>query len=64
MARTREIPCTHYKCKGVCDLGKKAEFYGLCQTCPTYKKDKTRKPARVDTRKKKMEKFLRKDSDM
>lgn len=57
MARTRELVCIHYKAKGECDLGKKAEFYGLCQTCPSYKKKPGAKPARVDNRKRKLEKY-------
>ena len=36
MAKTRELPCIHYVCANQCDLGKEAEFYGLCQTCKSY----------------------------
>ena len=61
MAKTREIVCLHYISKGNCDLGKNAEFYGLCQTCPSYKKKPGSKPARVDNRKKKLEKILKKE---
>jgi len=57
MARTRELVCIHYKAKGECDLGKKAEFYGLCQTCPSYKKKPGAKPARADNRRRKLEKY-------
>jgi len=57
MARTRELVCIHYKAKGECDLGKKAEFYGLCQTCPSYKKKLGAKPARTDNRRRKLEKY-------
>ncbi len=57
MARTRELVCIHYKAKGECDLGKKAEFYGLCQTCPSYKKKPGAKPARTDNRRRKLEKY-------
>jgi len=59
MARTRELVCIHYKAKGECDLGKKAEFYGLCQTCPSYKKKPGAKPARTDNRKRKLEKYYK-----
>lgn len=61
MGKTREIVCLHYISKGNCDLGKDAEFYGLCQTCSSYKKKPGAKPARVDNRKKKMEKILKKE---
>ena len=57
MARTRELVCIHYKAKGECDLGKKAEFYGLCQTCPSYKKKPGAKPARTDNRRRKLKKY-------
>ena len=62
MAKTREVVCLHYISKGNCDLGKNAEFYGLCQTCPSYKKKPGSKPARVDNRKKKLEKILKKEN--
>lgn len=61
MAKTREIACVHYKCHGNCDLGKDADFYGHCQTCPTYSAKKGGRPARVDNRRKKMDKILRKE---
>ena len=61
MAKTREIVCLHYISKGNCDLGKDAEFYWLCQTCPSYKKKPGAKPARVDNRKKKLDKILKKE---
>lgn len=59
--REREIQCIHYVCHGNCDLGKDADFYGLCQTCPTYKKKPGGKPARVDRRKTKLNKINRKE---
>ena len=61
MAKTREIVCLYYISKGNCDLGKDAEFYGLCQTCPSYKKKPGSKPARVDNRKKKLDKILKQE---
>ena len=61
MAKTREIVCIHYISKGDCDLGKDAEFYGLCQTCPQYRKRPGSKPARVDNRKKKLDKIRKKE---
>lgn len=61
MGKTRELPCIHYVCAGECDLGKDAEFYGLCQTCPTYKPRKGSEPARLDNRKKKLERIKKKE---
>ena len=63
MARTRELVCIHYKAKGECDLGKKAKFYGLCQTCPSYKKKPGAKPARTDNRRRKLEKYRKHDRE-
>lgn len=57
--KDRELVCIHYKAKGECDLGKKAEFYGLCQTCPSYKKKPGAKPARTDNRRRKLEKYYK-----
>lgn len=57
MAKTREIICIHYQCAHQCDLGKDAEFYGLCQTCPQYSAKKGALPRRVNTKRKKMEKI-------
>jgi hypothetical protein len=59
--KTREIACIHHKCQGICDLGKDADFYGHCQTCKTYKAIKGGKPARVDNRRKKMDKIMKKE---
>lgn len=61
MAKTREIVCTHYICAHQCKLGKNAEFYGLCQTCPSYEKKIGAKPNRVNTKKKKIEQIRKKD---
>lgn len=57
MAKDREIPCKFYECKHSCTLGKDADFYGLCQTCPSYIKRPGSKPARIDTRKSKIERI-------
>ena len=61
MAKTREIACQHYKYEGCCDLGKKAEFRGHCQTCPSYSALKGGRPARVDNRRKKLEKINKRE---
>lgn len=63
MAKTREIVCIHYINKGNCDLGKEAEFYGLCQRCQKYKPKKGAQPARTDTRRKKLERSRKKDKE-
>lgn len=62
MSRTRELPCIHYVAAHNCDLGKDAEFYGLCQTCPSWSPRKGSKPARTDNRQKKLEDAKKKDA--
>ena len=62
MAKDREITCIHYVCRGTCDLGRDAEFYGICQTCKNYKPNPRSKPARVDSRKKKLDKIQKKEA--
>ena len=64
MGKTREIICIHYISKGNCNLGKDAEFYGLCQTCPQYKKKSGAKPARTDNRRKKLDKIIKRERDV
>lgn len=59
--RDREILCSNYINEHNCALGKDAEFRGLCQTCPSYKKAVGRKPARTDNRKKKLNKIFKKE---
>ena len=61
MAKTREIVCIHYICAHECDLNKDADFYGLCQTCPSYNPRRGSKPARTDNRQHKMEKIRKND---
>ena len=61
MAKTREIACIHYKCEHNCSLGKDATFRNLCQTCPSYTKLPGGKPARVDLRRKKLDKIISKE---
>lgn len=60
--KTREIACQHYIHEHNCDLGKEAEFYGHCQTCKTYSAKRGGCPARVDRRKQKMNKIIKKES--
>lgn len=61
MAKTREIACIHYVCNGKCDLGKEADFYGHCQTCPTYSHKRGGRPARTDRRRQKQEKINKRE---
>lgn len=61
MGKTREIACIHYKYNGNCDLGKKADFYGHCQICKTYRKLPGGKPARTDDRRQRQERRIRKE---
>ena len=61
MAKTKEIVCVHYICKGQCELGKDAEIYGICQTCGRYEKKPGAKPARSDTRKQRLDRINRKE---
>ena len=59
--KDREIACVHYKAENNCDLGKDATFRGHCQTCPTYSAIKHGRPARVDTRKQRAARAIRKE---
>lgn len=61
MAKTREIQCIHYRAEGDCDLGKDGTFYKHCQICPTYKKKPGGKPARIDNRRQREERRMRKE---
>lgn len=61
MAKDRGV-CIHYICEHNCDLGKECEFWGHCQTCPTWKRKPGAKPPRVDNRRKKMDKIMRKEN--
>ena len=63
MAKTKEIVCIHYIAHGQCDLGKDASFYGICQHCNAYKKKPGAKPARVDNRRKKIDRIIEKESN-
>ena len=61
MAKDRGV-CIHYICEHNCDLGKECEFWGHCQTCPTWKRKPGAKSPRVDNRRKKMDKIMRKEN--
>lgn len=61
MAKDRGV-CIHYICEHNCDLGKECEFWGHCQTCPVWKRKPGAQPPRVDNRRKKMDKIMRKEN--
>ena len=61
MAKTREYQCIHYLNEGNCDLGRKGEFYGSCQTCSAYKRKPHSRPNRKDTRRERLERISRKE---
>lgn len=61
MAKTRERACQFYICEGQCSKGREGTFYGKCQTCDKYNPLPGSKPNRIDMRRKKMEKILKKE---
>ena len=63
MAKTREYQCIHYLNEKNCDLGKGGEFYGVCQTCKSYKKKPGSYPNRKDTRRKRLDRIIKKEDN-
>ena len=61
MAKVRERVCKFYEYEGKCSKGREGTFYNKCQTCDKYNPKRGAKPNRVDNRRKKMEKILKKD---
>ena len=61
MAKVRERACQFYICEGNCKKGREGTFYGQCQTCDKYNPAKGARPARVDQRRKKMDKIMKKE---
>lgn len=61
MARVREIQCEFYICEGQCSKGREGTFYKQCQICDKYRKKPGGKPARIDNRKQREERRLRKE---
>lgn len=55
--RDREIVCEHYICEGNCGKGKAGTFRKACQHCTLYRPKKGAMPARVDNRRRKLEKY-------
>ena len=63
MSRDRFIQCESYVAEKNCKRGKEGTFYGACQKCPFYKPVKGAKPAKVDHRKRDLEKVRCKEVD-
>lgn len=59
--KNREIACLHYKAEGVCDLGKEGTFYAACQHCKNYSPLPHGRPARVNTKRQRLERIRRKE---
>ena len=57
MARDIEIVCQYYICEGQCSKGREGTFRKACQHCSLYTHLKGGKPARVDNRRRKFEKY-------
>ena len=55
--KTREIQCKFYEYEGKCLKGRKGTFRKACQHCSLYTLLKGGKPARVDNRRRKLEKY-------
>lgn len=60
--KDRVLVCEHYKCNGVCDLGKICHFWKEMQKCTKYIPNKKSKPIRINNKKEKLEKIKRKES--
>lgn len=59
--KDRNILCEYYVRAGICDLGKICYIDKEMVHCSKYKKDKNRKPFRVNKRKEKLNKIKRRD---
>lgn len=57
--KDREVACQFYICEGNCSKGKEGTFRKACQTCNKYNPIKGGRPARVDNRRKKMDKIMK-----
>ena len=60
MAKTRERQCEFYICEGQCSKGREGTFRKACQHCTKYRPKRGTRPARVDKRRQKMDKMLKK----
>lgn len=57
MAKTREVACQYYINEGNCSKGRSGTFRDQCQTCNLYSHKIGGKPARLNLRRKKLEKI-------
>lgn len=60
--RDRTIICEFYICHGQCEKGLDADFATVCQHCGKYRKKAGAVPSRVDNRRRKMDKILKKEA--
>ena len=60
MAKTRERQCEFYICEGQCSKGREGTFRKACQHCTKYRPKRGTRPARIDKRRQKMDKMLKK----
>jgi hypothetical protein len=54
--KDREVQCEFYICEGNCKKGRAGTFRKACQTCNLYRPLKGKAPARVNNKRKKIEK--------
>lgn len=59
--KDREIMCQFYICEGQCSKGREGTFRKACQHCTKYRPKRGTRPARVDNRRKKMEKINKRE---
>lgn len=58
--KDREIVCQFYICEHECSKGREGTFRKACQHCTKYRPKRGTRPARVDKRRQKMDKMLKK----
>lgn len=63
MAKDRNIACIYYEAEGCCKKNREGTFYHYCQKCDRYDPIKGGKPARVNNKRKKLDKIKRKDCE-
>ena len=62
MAQTRERLCIYYEYEGKCLKGKDGTFRQACQNCHKYKAKPGGPPARLNLKKKKINKIYEQDT--
>lgn len=63
MGKTREIACSFYNYEGDCQKGHKGTFNKCCQFCKDYRAKRGSMPRRQDLRKKKKERWQKKERE-